>query len=149
MRISDWSSDVCSSDLLAEGEINQTSYNARLAEMAATAAGTTAGLPGVDPGTGMAYADISATADENERYAKELESFETYRDQLLQMGINYDALELAAKQQHIQNLNDIEAARNDVQLQRTEEHTSELQSLMRNSYAKFIMKKKKKHTKNT
>src|SRR3546814_2742777 len=124
MRISDWSSDVCSSDLyrntiealnglLAEGEINQTSYNARLAEMAATAAGTTAGLPGVDPGTGMAYADISATADENERYAKELESFETYRDQLLQMGINYDALELAAKQQHIQNLNDIEAARKD------------------------------------
>src|SRR3546814_6970778 len=70
--------------LLAEGEINQTSYNARLAEMAATAAGTTAGLPGVDPGTGMAYADI-----------------------------------------------------------RSEEHTSELQSLMRISSAVFCLKKKK------
>src|SRR3546814_19382424 len=29
---------------------------------------------------------------------------------------------------------------------RSEEHTSELQSLMRNSYAVFCLKKKKKHT---
>src|SRR3546814_3082173 len=36
------------------------------------------------------------------------------------------------------------------QLQRSEEHTSELQSLMRNSYAVFCLKKKKKQkTKNT
>src|SRR3546814_4469188 len=32
-----------------------------------------------------------------------------------------------------------------VQLQRSEEHTSELQSLMRISYAVFCLKKKKKH----
>src|SRR3546814_10871557 len=32
---------------------------------------------------------------------------------------------------------------------RSEEHTSELQSLMRNSYAVFCLKKKKKKTKNT
>src|SRR3546814_8248605 len=31
---------------------------------------------------------------------------------------------------------------------RSEEHTSELQSLMRSSYAVFCVKKKKKHTKN-
>src|SRR3546814_9543339 len=31
---------------------------------------------------------------------------------------------------------------------RSEEHTSELQSLMRNSYAVFCLKKKKQHTKN-
>src|SRR3546814_3773947 len=30
--------------------------------------------------------------------------------------------------------------------ERTEEHTSELQSLMRNSYAVYCLKKKKKHT---
>src|SRR3546814_2188127 len=32
---------------------------------------------------------------------------------------------------------------------RSEEHTSELQSLMRNSYAVFCLKKNKKHTKHT
>src|SRR3546814_3328436 len=32
---------------------------------------------------------------------------------------------------------------------RSEEHTSELQSLMRNSYAVFCLKKKKKHNKQT
>src|SRR3546814_5467535 len=31
---------------------------------------------------------------------------------------------------------------------RSEEHTSELQSLMRNSYAVFFLQKKKQHTKN-
>ena len=122
--------------LLADGEINQTSYNARLAEMGAQAAGVTAGLPGVDPNTGMAYSDISAVADENARYAKELEDFETYRDQLLQMGINYDALELAAKQQHIQNLNDIEQARKDVQLQSAEEIWGSLSSIFADGLGK-------------
>src|SRR3546814_9816045 len=32
--------------------------------------------------------------------------------------------------------------------ERSEEHTSELQSLMRNSYSVFCLKKKKHHTKN-
>src|SRR3546814_5632288 len=34
-----------------------------------------------------------------------------------------------------------------IKLLRSEEHTSELQSLMRNSYAVFCLKKKKKHIK--
>src|SRR3546814_7809081 len=33
----------------------------------------------------------------------------------------------------------------DLPAERSEEHTSELQSLMRNSYAAFCLKKKKKH----
>src|SRR3546814_9272328 len=33
----------------------------------------------------------------------------------------------------------------DLRTKRSEEHTSELQSLMRNSYAVFCLKKKKKH----
>src|SRR3546814_7358450 len=37
----------------------------------------------------------------------------------------------------------------DVQLRRSEEHTSELQSLMRISYAVFCLKKKKQQTNNT
>src|SRR3546814_7928242 len=43
-----------------------------------------------------------------------------------------------------------ESADNCIQLyeRRSEEHTSELQSLMRISYAVFCLKKKKKHTRN-
>src|SRR3546814_10278682 len=41
------------------------------------------------------------------------------------------------------------AARAQRQRFRSEEHTSELQSLMRISYAVFCLKKKKTHTKNT
>src|SRR3546814_9011573 len=41
------------------------------------------------------------------------------------------------------------ALRMGLQHGRSEEHTSELQSLMRNSYAVFCLKKKKKKTQNT
>src|SRR3546814_10285317 len=39
----------------------------------------------------------------------------------------------------------VEVLRSDLQGHRSEEHTSELQSLMRISYAVFCLKKKKKH----
>lgn len=122
--------------LLADGEINQTSYNARLAEMAAQAAGVTAGLPGVDPNSGMAYEDVSKVADEKARYALQLESFATYRDQLLEMGVNYDALELAARQQHLANLDAIEAARKDVQLSAAQDIAGSLVSIAESSLGK-------------
>src|SRR3546814_2701281 len=49
------------------------------------------------------------------------------------------------------DLPDRRAARNRfvAQPERSEEHTSELQSLMRNSYAVFCLKKKKKHQHDT
>lgn len=102
--------------LLADGDISLASYNSRLAEMASSAASKISNLPGIDPGTGMAYQDIGAVADENARYAKELEDFELYREQLLQLGVDYDALELQARQQHLMNLDNIEKARKDTQL---------------------------------
>src|SRR3546814_10448720 len=40
-----------------------------------------------------------------------------------------------------------DAAKLELSSQRSEEHTSELQSLMRNSYAVFCLKKKKSHIK--
>src|SRR3546814_7126591 len=83
MRISDWSSDVCSSDLLAAAADDHAAGNA--------AAAVAAGVALVIVGTGM----------DDERRA----------------------------------------------IGRSEEHTSELQSLMRISYAVFCLKKKKK-TKN-
>lgn len=102
--------------LLAQGDISLASYNSRLADMAAGAASKIRDLPGIDPMTGKSYSDISATADENARYAKQLEEFAAYRDQLLQLGVDYDALEQAAALQHSQNLAAIDQARKDQQL---------------------------------
>src|SRR3546814_10450759 len=42
-----------------------------------------------------------------------------------------------------------EISKSSLEKSRSEEHTSELQSLMRISYAVFCLKKKKKHTRNT
>lgn len=123
-------------DLLAKGAINQTSYNARIADLAQSAAGVVSALPGVDPGTGMAYEDVGKTADENARYAKQLEDFANHREQLLQMGVDYDALELAAHQQHVQNLAAIDQARKDVQLSAAEDIMGSLVSIAENSAGK-------------
>src|SRR3546814_1305007 len=109
MRISDWSSDVCSSDL---------------AEIAA----------GHDPGLGLALAPVDA----------------------LQPGGDLGRLRRAG---HVGQLAPAlaaadHAAHNDQRVglpgePRSEEHTSELQSLMRISYAVFCLKKKKKTKRTT
>src|SRR3546814_7087584 len=95
MRISDWSSDVCSSDLYP-GEIQPTG---RPAEQQA---------PGDDADhQPKHYAGIDAPEFHDARYGGRAELF--------------------ARPQRT----------------RSEEHTSELQSLMRISYAVFCLKKKK------
>lgn len=121
--------------LLAQGAINHTSYNARMAELAATAAGTAfRGLEGVDPASGRTYEDLTAISDENARYAQQLEDFQTYREQLIQMGVDYDALELAAYQQHQQNLAKIDEARRDVALGAAEEIASSMTGIMKSMF---------------
>lgn len=122
--------------LFDSGQISLTSYNARMAEMAAGAASLLGDLPGVDPGTGMAYSDISATADENARYAKQLEDLANHRETLLQMGISYDALEEAAYQEHMNRLAAIDAARQDVQLAAAEGIAGSLTSVMESTLGK-------------
>lgn len=122
--------------LRAKGEISQASYNARLAEMASTAAGTISGLPGVDPATGTAYEDIGKVADENERYARQLEDFQNHREQLLQMGIDYNALEEAARQEHMNRLNEIDQARKDVQLAAAEQVWGSITGIAENAFGK-------------
>src|SRR3546814_3219950 len=57
-----------------------------------------------------------------------------------ELTAHFDALDLSRTQI---------AGRRDHILQRSEEHTSELQSLMRISYAVFCLKKKTLHNKNT
>src|SRR3546814_8932624 len=104
MRISDWSSDVCSSDLIKVGAATPQlpiATNLIPAPVAAEASLTAQKMPGVDA------AQIGATV----------------------LG-EPDA--------------DISGAAPDIT--RSEEHTSELQSLMRISYAVFCLKKKKNKT---
>ena len=102
--------------LLAKGEITQAAYNARLAELQNQATQSAlAGLTGVAP-DGRNFQDIAAVSDENQRYAQQLEAIDEFRQKKLDIGVSYDALELAAHQQHVDNLNKIDQARQDVQL---------------------------------
>src|SRR3546814_9536170 len=126
MRISDWSSDVCSSDLFAASEKDR-----RLAFRA----------HGASPCSGAAPGSTRARAwnDRIEHYpvVPALSSslwlraggalFEADRQPVVR-----GAQPAQQEQQEDEQAGEL----------RSEEHTSELQSLMRNSYAVFCLKKK-------
>src|SRR3546814_3119638 len=123
MRISDWSSDVCSSDLRAvQGQRLRTVAGAGLQHhRVATDAGAAVAAAGLDLQPGLEAARIHRLAREP-----------------------------GGGGQRIADLGRIAQAHADggrvagrVGI-RSEEHTSELQSLMRISYAVFCLKKKKK-----
>src|SRR3546814_8089180 len=115
MRISDWSSDVCSSDLndwvRGEGHAGLGYINIKGGE----AGGPIAKNHG-EEGTAKLIAALGLGLDDGVFFAA---------------GKEKDAAKLAG------------LARTRVG-ERSEEHTSELQSLMRISYAVFCLKKKKK-----
>src|SRR3546814_9534166 len=113
MRISDWSSDVCSSDLAAaeqDGEVHDR--NSRRA----------------------AGGDVA----ERQRHALQRGHAEDCDQHPLGLAA---AVELAGEQGSYADQG--EHHRVQWRDQRSEEHTSELQSLMRISYAVFCLKKKK------
>src|SRR3546814_10176866 len=97
MRISDWSSDVCSSDLLAGGDIARGKTDDLVVAMHGRAV------------RDVVYCDLVTRRNGVGRY----ELFARYGSTRLDVA------------------------------SRSEEHTSELQSLMRISYAVFCLKKKK------
>src|SRR3546814_2464194 len=96
MRISDWSSDVCSSDLPSAG---RPAHARRLYREPMTA-------PAQPPHDSRTIRSVGTRSERISSSGTELRSFETSS--------------------------------------RSEEHTSELQSLMRISYAAFCLKKKTK-----
>src|SRR3546814_4371026 len=120
MRISDWSSDVCSSDLIAgqnQSSLRRTNVQPTL------------------PRNGFADlsdCDIHASASgvASGRFA----IYIRFRDE-------------ASTDQCLRSvqfgLGKARIGAGDLNLSRSEEHTSELQSLMRISYAVFCLKKKK------
>src|SRR3546814_4960819 len=102
MRISDWSSDVCSSDIARNRRRETTDCGNTLAR----------------------HADRGEIAAGDGRWRQ----FAAACDQTLQQGTRRDNGDLLADQR--------------ADAERSEEHTSELQSLMRISYAVFCLKKK-------
>src|SRR3546814_1400029 len=104
MRISDWSSDVCSSDLIAR----ETDFESDSAQAAA----------------------LKELLSETKFLANELESAQT-AEALREIPDSYADL--------TKSLSSVDRQ---LRAHRSEEHTSELQSLMRISYAVFCLKKK-------
>src|SRR3546814_4810005 len=109
MRISDWSSDVCSSDL-------KPSILTSLLE----------GVKAIRPGMTWGHQAVAATANI-------MFPFFRVTDRLLFQAIRRTPLGFL----DARTMEDLKAGG------RSEEHTSELQSLMRISYAVFCLKKKK------
>src|SRR3546814_9513534 len=120
MRISDWSSDVCSSDLGA-GDHRRGAARRRAGTAPAPRRDPACGGAGVMLRGGLIGCGFFAA---NQLHA--------WRDQA--------GAEIVA-------ICDTDPARLAATGERSEEHTSELQSLMRISYAVFCLKKKKKITK--
>src|SRR3546814_8132300 len=117
MRISDWSSDVCSSDLVL-GQIEAF----RVEPVERIIAG--GGLPGDAKGIEaphLALGGAGASSDAG----------------VLALGVDADHRAVDGQQVGNDGAHTLAAARG-----RSEEHTSELQSLMRISYAVFCLKKK-------
>src|SRR3546814_10310470 len=116
MRISDWSSDVCSSDLVA--------LDRRHDDLALGPLGVTGLFLGFD-----------------ER--------DQVRDRLLHHACGFHHLRqkhLAGAEQIADHVHALHQRTFDHLDRRSEEHTSELQSLMRTPYAVFRLKKKKTNT---
>src|SRR3546814_3387143 len=111
MRISDWSSDVCSSDLLVDEYQDTDGRQENLLRQ----------ILGDNP-------NVTVVGDEDQlvytwRHAK--------IENILEFQQRWDAHSVRLEQ-------------NFRSTQRSEEHTSELQSLMRSSYAVFCLKNKNK-----
>src|SRR3546814_3435856 len=121
MRISDWSSDVCSSDLGAAGQRE---------------------IPEGDRDDALA-ADLALQPLHEEAHGEHrLPGEADHQHDLL-----FDRQVLEHVQGRLLHLSRIEAAgsaADEPYHARSEEHTSELQSLMRISYAVFCLKKKRK-----
>src|SRR3546814_8889742 len=129
MRISDWSSDVCSSDLHVEYAIQLLGP-----EHVAIATDMFDGKTKVNWATPWYYPEIARNAN---YVTRRIEGFRTKSElinvveRLLNRGYSADDVKKVLGG-------------------RSEEHTSELQSLMRISYAVFCLKKKNRQSrKNT
>src|SRR3546814_7582016 len=144
MRISGWSSDVCSSDLRQREGLAAAAAPIDLAALAGAAGlrhpgGAAVGLEGRRVQPDLAQA-LVADAVEGERGDR----FRGVAGQHL--AGRRDVEELAAPAAHAGLRPPRVVVGHHVVDDRSEEHTSELQSLMRTSYAVFCLKKQRADT---
>src|SRR3546814_8688446 len=111
MRISDWSSDVCSSDLPGE------TMKRMLAGLTKPPAGEEVDLMSLSANDGRGFVERMRAVDELPTWLSQ-EELDHYTAEFTRTGFTGG-------------------------INRSEEHTSELQSLMRISYAVFCLKKTK------
>src|SRR3546814_4459091 len=119
MRISDWSSDVCSSDLV--GPPQPVDLRVGRARVQVPVARRAPDDP-VEPRRNFGVAVTNHALGDLDQFARQAQRPRGRREHLL-------------------------AEQGRAPTARSEEHTSELQSLMRISYAVFCLKKKKQQTK--
>src|SRR3546814_9077601 len=139
MRISDWSSDVCSSDLLSKAIApDDANFPYRFVPRATLTRRKSASAP-------------KLTLDEGNRVAAVAKvwefAMEIYRDEERAREFLYRQHPMLENQKPIDVATDTGVGADLVinLLGRSDEHTSELQSLMSRSTAVFSMKKKKHH----
>src|SRR3546814_3444033 len=124
MRISDWSSDVCSSDLVAQGA-DQPAQRLLFLQLAQAGGVGRGNVDGDVVGRGIDVFEAEQVVGRGQLVGRVL------------VLADVDAQQTVA------------AARPADVAQRSEEHTSELQSLMRTSYAAFCSKKKNTYNTNS
>src|SRR3546814_4159418 len=132
MRISDWSSDVCSSDLLGRPSIDAGEHQLRGA---------------VHRDIEESFAAFVAQFGDIDVEIADLVLLELLRLLAIRLRQSADPVPLqAAVKRRARQVRDHVLQRDEDVIERqprSEEHTSELQSLMRISYAVFCLKKKK------
>src|SRR3546814_8165149 len=142
MRISDWSSDVCSSDL---GDLAATLEATIAMHPARIALFGYAHMPRLLPR--QRRIDAGDLPDLAARFAMAAQGHETLTGAGYEaIGFDHfalpeDAMARAAREGRLRR--NFQGFTDDPADIRSEEHTSELQSLMRTSYAVFCLKKKK------
>src|SRR3546814_1344584 len=136
MRISDWSSDVCSSDLLIVMTRSGAGVRTYTFEL-------TARRGGIGARSADTFFKVAFRYPREEAAAAQAAAIQAAYAQAvaLQSGAIRSALDLSVLEGR-RNLK--YTVQGSSAIQRSEEHTSELQSLMRSSYAVFCLKKKKK-----
>src|SRR3546814_2570916 len=136
MRISDWSSDVCSSDLTAEAPVSLGEFEA---DIPAAQNDQMVGNP-----VKFERLDIGERSGRREAGNR---GHVRMRAQVEKQFLSGQSSCPAVVQRHLDRfrLDDASGSHDEFRpAGRSEEHTSELQSLMRISYAVFCLQKKKK-----
>src|SRR3546814_5501728 len=135
MRISDWSADVCSSDLNGGYFLTARTAEARVARTRTAADSATPAGNGTLVGVFARLWYLTGEIDWRERAQSQLDAFagDVARN-FFPMGSYLNGFDLYA--------NAVQVAIIGRRGERSDEHTSELQSLMRISYVVFCLKKK-------